>query len=145
MCCPRPLPKAGCQRGRFLALNEEMVMLRNICIKIRLGSIDRHLASSPRVRELMQRVVDRGQRDRYFCRERLFVKNLSGDVALSPLPNSIQPNAIRCRVGRKPTSRNMALTSRPKDTRSGQIADRGRRPRSQPCRCKGLCAVAWNA
>src|SRR5215471_971304 len=29
----------------------------------------------------------------------------------SPLPNKIQPSAMRCRVGRRPTSRSMALTS----------------------------------
>jgi hypothetical protein len=37
--------------------------------------------------------------------------SISAVTCLSPLPKSIQPSAMRCRVGRKPTSRSMVLTS----------------------------------
>src|SRR6516225_4048474 len=37
--------------------------------------------------------------------------SISAVTCRSPLPKSIQPSAMRCRVGRKPTPRSMALTS----------------------------------
>src|SRR5262249_32776510 len=37
--------------------------------------------------------------------------SISAVMCRSPLPNRIQPSAMRCRVGRKPTSRSMDFTS----------------------------------
>src|SRR6266446_3101952 len=41
----------------------------------------------------------------------------------SPLPNRIQPSAMRWRVGRRPTSRSMAFTSRQGQPVSAERAD----------------------
>ena len=58
-------------------------MRRNVSVEIGLRSIDRRLAQKADFGELVQRVVDGGQRHRNFGAGRLFVKHFGGEVAIA--------------------------------------------------------------
>jgi hypothetical protein len=60
-----------------------MMVGRGIGIEIRLRSFDRHLAQQADLGELVQRVVDGGQRHRHLGAGRLFVKHFGGEVAVA--------------------------------------------------------------
>src|SRR3974390_1549444 len=65
------------------AFDEEMVVRTDVRVEIRTGALDRDLAQEPDFRELVQGVVDRGERDRNFGLLRLFVEHFRGEVAVA--------------------------------------------------------------
>ena len=54
---------AGNVHQRPVILEEEMMMVVDICVEIRTRRIHNHLAQEARTGELVQRIVDRGERD----------------------------------------------------------------------------------
>ena len=59
------MPAVGMSTKLALVLEEEVVVLARVGVEIGLGAVDRELAQEPRFGELVQGVVDRGQRDRH--------------------------------------------------------------------------------
>src|SRR5262245_66156854 len=67
----------------LLAFHEEMMMRCHVGVEIRLGSVDRDLPQQTHLGELVQRVVNRGEGHRHFRAGSLFVKHLSGEMAIA--------------------------------------------------------------
>ncbi len=67
--------------------------------------------SRPEFGELVERVVDGGERHRHLGRASLPRKSISAVRWRSPLPNRSRPSAMRWRVSRKPTELSISLTS----------------------------------
>ena len=66
-----------------LAFDEEVVVVADIGVEIGAGAVDRDFAQKPRLGELVQRVVDGGERDAHAGRLRLGVQVLGRNVAVA--------------------------------------------------------------
>ena len=64
-------------------LAEEMVVVRRVGVEIGLGAFHRDLAQEARLGELVQRIVDGGERHRHFLGQRLLVQRLGRDVTVA--------------------------------------------------------------
>jgi hypothetical protein len=62
-----------------------MVVVRGIGVEIGLGALDRNFPQQAHLRELMQRVVDRGERHRHLAGDRLLMQDLCRDVAVAAI------------------------------------------------------------
>src|SRR6185312_9548177 len=65
------------------AFDEEVVMRRDVGIEVGLGAVDRDLAQQADLGELVQRVVDGGERHRHLGAGRLLVEHLGGQMPVA--------------------------------------------------------------
>ena len=91
-------------------LAEEMVVVRRVGVEIGLGAFHRDLAQQARLGELVQRVVDRGERHRHFARQRLLVQRLRRDMAVALGEQQMRQRHALPR-GPKPAPRRSLATS----------------------------------
>ena len=66
-----------------LALDEEMVVIRYVGIEIGAGTLDSQNADQASFGKLMQRVINRGERNRHAGGDRLIVQFLDRQVAIT--------------------------------------------------------------
>ena len=92
----------------LLVFEIEMVMVRSVGIEIAARRVDRHFPQQPRCPELVQRVVNRRQRD-IDLRAPASASNCSALTCRCSPPNRISASATRCRVGRNPAMRSTAV------------------------------------
>src|ERR1019366_8081377 len=80
-----------------LALDEKMMVGRGIGIEIRLRSFDRHLAQQADLGELVQRVVDGGQRHRHLANpdgQLVPAKHVQGDLFICDVADAVLKDLI---------------------------------------------------
>src|SRR5688500_1692480 len=65
------------------AFDEEMVVVAGVGVEVGAAAVDRHFAQEAGFRELVERVVDGGERDAHARRFRLPVQLLRGNMAVA--------------------------------------------------------------
>ncbi len=133
---------AGTSSTAFLAFDEEVVVIAHIGVEIGPRAIDRELAQEACLGELVQRVVDGGERHRHAGLDRLGVQPLGGHVPVALREQELaerQALLRRTQAGATQQSRDIGgRRIRPPTTDSlGRLTQMARQEGRSACSVKG--------